>query len=86
MAPIVTAWLAMAFAAIGFGRAWWATGRARIAESRLRAIERLEVHGREFVDAAELYRILGKPIPDPADHAANIRTRIGQPPYRSPYP
>lgn len=42
---------------------------------RLDAIAALEVHGREFVDAAELYKILGKPIPEPIDHAANIRNR-----------
>ncbi len=56
------------------------------AQAKLDAIAALEVHGREFVDAQELYTILGKPVPDPIDHAANIRTRIGQPPYRSPYP
>jgi hypothetical protein len=43
------------------------------AASKLSAIEALEVHGGEFIDAAELYRILGKPIPPSIDHAANIR-------------
>jgi hypothetical protein len=38
-------------------------------------IEALEVYGREFVDAAELYRILDKPIPPPIDHAANLRAK-----------
>lgn len=56
--------------------------RGRYEEQRTRAerlhttiarITALEVHGREFVDAAELYRILDKPIPPPIDHAANIR-------------
>lgn len=45
------------------------------AERKLNRIMELEVHGREFVDAAELYRILDKPIPEPVDHAANIRAR-----------
>lgn len=45
------------------------------AEQKLDAIAHLEVHGREFVDAAQLYEILGLPIPDPIDHAANIRAR-----------
>jgi hypothetical protein len=45
--------------------------------AQLDAIAALEVHGGEFVDAAALYRILGKPIPPPIDHAENIR-RIAQ--------
>ena len=58
--------------------------RGRYEEQRARAerlhtivarITALEVHGGEFVDAAELYRILDKPIPPPIDHAANIRAR-----------
>jgi hypothetical protein len=72
-------------AALGISGFWWALGRAQLAESRLRAIARLEVHGREFVDATDLYKILGQSIPGPTDHAANIHTRAGQPPYRSPY-
>ena len=52
---------------------------------RLDAIANLEVHGGEYIDAAELYKILDKPIPEPTDHAARIRTRVGQPPHRSPY-
>lgn len=57
----------------------------RGAARQLDDIAALEVHGREFVDAAQLYAILARPIPDPIDHAANIRTRVGQPPHRSPY-
>jgi len=49
--------------------------RTHEAEAKLDAIARLEVHGREFIDAGELYRILGEPIPDPIDHAATIRAR-----------
>ena len=41
--------------------------------AKLERIAALEVHGGEFIDAAELYRILGKPIPAPIDHGANIR-------------
>jgi hypothetical protein len=61
--------------------------RGRYEEQRTRAerlhttiarITALEVHGHEFVDAAELYRILDKPIPPPIDHAANIRARADQ--------
>lgn len=44
-------------------------------ERKLNRIEALEVHGREFIDAAELYAILDKPIPEPIDHAANIRAK-----------
>lgn len=43
--------------------------------TQLDAIAALEVHGSEFVDATELYRILERPIPEPTDHAANIRAR-----------
>lgn len=43
------------------------------AENKLARIEQIEVHGREFVDAAELYHILGKPIPEPVDHTAAIK-------------
>lgn len=42
------------------------------ATAKLRSIENLEVHGGEFVDAAALYTILGKAVPAPVDHAANI--------------
>lgn len=45
------------------------------AQAQLDAIAALEVHGREFVDATELYRILERPIPEPVDHAANLRAR-----------
>lgn len=41
--------------------------------AKLERIAALEVHGGEFIDAAEVYRILGKPIPAAVDHAANIR-------------
>lgn len=51
------------------------SGRAIRAEAKLDAIAALEVHGGEFIDAAQLYRILGKPIPAPIDHAANIRAK-----------
>lgn len=47
----------------------------RSAQRKLDAIAALEVHGGEFVDAAALYKIPGKPIPDPIDHAANLRAR-----------
>jgi hypothetical protein len=46
--------------------------------AKLEQIADLEVYGGEFVDAAELYRILDKPIPPPIDHAANIRARHTQ--------
>lgn len=50
------------------------------AQTQLDAIAALEVHGREFIDAAQLYAILGKPIPEPTDHAANIHAHN---PYRT---
>lgn len=83
----------IALAAAYFARR--ATVHQRRAQRKLDAIAALEVHGREFVDAAQLYAILGRPIPEPIDHAANLRARVeqiftpGQPdphsPYRSPY-
>jgi hypothetical protein len=44
-------------------------------EHKLNRIEALEVVNGEFIDAAELHRILDKPIPAPIDHAANIRAK-----------
>lgn len=44
-------------------------------QRKLDAIAALEVHGSEFVDATQLYRILERPIPEPTDHAANLRAR-----------
>lgn len=55
------------------------TRRYRTAQTKLDAITALEVHDREFIDATELYRILGRPIPDPIDHAANLRARNPRP-------
>lgn len=64
---------ACALAAAYFARR--AAVNYRRAQRKLDAIAALDVHGSEFVDATELYKILGKPIPEPVDHAANIRAR-----------
>ena len=75
MTAAILAAIAIALAAASFycgHRAMNQYGRDR---AKLDAIARLETHGGEFVDVAELYRILGKPVPAPTDHAANIRSR-----------
>lgn len=83
--PALIASVAAVLALISLYLGHRTTRQYRDDRAKLYAIADLEVHGGEFVDAAELYKILAAPIPAPVDHAANIRARAGAPPYRSPY-